>query len=201
MKLYYTAGACSLNSHILLCETGIPFTTEAVDLKNKKTASGKNFLDITVRGQVPTLQFDDGSVLTENIAIAQYIADKAPEKKLLAPVGEMQRYQTIAWFNYIATEVHKLFGAIFFPVSEIAAEAAINNLLNKFSYIDSVLAKTPYISGDHFTIADAYLFVVSRWSKMIPNLPSYPAFEQFIERVKNRPAVKAAIAQEEGDNI
>lgn len=199
MKLYYAAGACSLTSHILLCEVGLPFTTESVDLKNKTTASGQNFFDITIRGQVPTLQMDDGTILTENIAIAQYLADKAPEKKLLAPVGEMQRYQTISWFNYIATEVHKLFGPIFFPVSELATENAVNSLLSKFSYIDSVLAKTAYISGDHFTIADAYLFVVSRWRKAIPNIPNYPAIEKFIERVQNRPSVKTAIAQEESN--
>lgn len=197
MKLYYAVGACSLTSHILLCESGLPFTLEAVNLKDKKTASGKNFYDVTIRGQVPALQFDDGTVLTENIAIAEYIADQVPEKNLLAPIGQMERYQTIAWFNYIATEIHKSYGPIFHSIAQTATDAAIKNLITKYDYIDSVLAKTPYIAGDHFTIADAYLFVTTRWSKILPNLPTYPSIAQFMARIKERPAVQTAKAQED----
>lgn len=196
MKLYYSVGACSLTQHILLSEIGKPFSIEAVNLKDKVTESGLDFKKITEFGQVPALQFEDGTILTENIAIAQYLADTFPDKNLLAPVGQMARYKTIAWFNYVATEIHKNYGPIFRSVSKDATEAAIKTLLDKYSYVDSVLAKTPYLTGDSFTIADAYLFVTTRWSQKIPNRPAYPAIDAFMARMKDRPAVQAAMKQE-----
>lgn len=196
MKLYYSPGACSLTQHILLCEVDLPFSIEAVNLKDKITATGKNFYQITERGQVPALELNDGTILTENIAIAQYIADTMPEKNILAPIKQIERYQTIAWFNYIATEIHKSYMPIFRPTSQEATDGAIKNLIEKYHYIDSVLAKTSYIAGEQFTIADAYLFVTTRWSKMIPNCPVFPNLEKFMARMHERPAVQRALSQE-----
>ncbi len=196
MKLYYTAGACSLTTHILLCETGLPFSSEKVNLKDKTTASGQNFYQITPRGQVPALVLDDSTVLTENIAIAQYIADLSPQSKLLAPLGDIARYQTLSWFNYIATEIHTNYRPVFHPTHEDVTRDAIKGLLERYQYINDTLAKTPYLTGDHFTIADAYLFVTNQWMQFIPNCPTYPAIEQFMARINERPAVKTAKANE-----
>jgi glutathione S-transferase len=114
IKLYYTPKACSLAAHIALCEANLDYSLEAVNLSNKTTASGKNFYDITPKGQVPALMLDDNkTVLTEGAAILQYIADLVPSTKLIAPIGEVERYEIIAWINFIATELHKNFMPLF----------------------------------------------------------------------------------------
>ncbi|WP_392552750.1 glutathione transferase GstA [Orbus wheelerorum] len=196
MKLYYSPGACSLTQHILLCISGIEFSVERVDLKTKKTEHNRNFLDVNPRGQVPTLELDDHTILTENIAIAQYIADKVPNAKLLAPVGDITRYQTLSWLSYVATELHHAYGPLFSSQVQAEKDAAIKNLENKFSYIDARLKNRHFIATDYFTIADAYLYVVLRWRKIIPNLPAYLAIDQFMQRIDELPAVKKALAQE-----
>lgn len=196
MKLYYSPGACSLTQHILLCISGIPFTVERVDLRTKKTEHNHNFFEINPRGQVPTLVLDDKTILTENIAIAQYIADKVPEAKLLAPIGQTERYQTLSWLSYVATELHHAYGPLFSSQIQAEKDAAIKVLENKFSYLNDHLAQRKFIATDYFTIADAYLYVVLRWRQIIPNLPAYPAIEQFMQRIDALPAVQKALAQE-----
>jgi len=107
MKLFYKAGACSLSPHIVLREAGLDFTIERVDLATKKTEHGEDFLKINPKGQVPALQLDDGSLLTEGVAIVQYLADKVPDRNLIAPAGSLARYHAIEWLNYIAMSYTK----------------------------------------------------------------------------------------------
>lgn len=196
MKLYYSPGACSLTQHILLHMSGLDFSIERVDLKTKLTEHKHNFLDISPKGQVPTLEFDDGTILTENIAIAQYIADKAPQANLLAPIGHIQRYQTLSWLSYIATELHKAYGPLFRSQVQAEKDVAIALLKNKFADIDSVLKNQQFISSAQFTIADAHLYVVLRWRKIIADLPAYPNIDLFMQRIDALPAVKKALAHE-----
>lgn len=196
MKLYYSPGACSLTQHILLCLSGNKFEIERVDLKSKKTEHNRNFLDVNPRGQVPTLELDDGTILTENIAIAQYIADKSPNANLLAPIGHNDRYQTLSWLSYVATELHHAYGPLFRSEDPAIKEAAIKVLEVKFSYINEKLKNRQFIATDSFTIADAYLYVVLRWRKIIPNLPQYPEIDLFMQRIEDLDAVKKALKQE-----
>lgn len=196
MKLYYSPGACSLTQHILLNISGIPFSVERVDLRTKKTEHNHNFYETNPRGQVPTLELDDKTILTENIAIAQYIADRAPEAKLLAPVGQTERYQTLSWLSYVATELHHAYGPLFTSQVQAEKDAAIKTLENKFKYLNERLAQRKFIATDYFTIADAYLYVVLRWRQIIPNLPSYSAIDQFMQRIDALPAVQKALTQE-----
>lgn len=107
MKLYYKAGACSLASHIVLEETGLPYETEAVDLKTKVTASGADFTQINAKGYVPALVLDTGELLTEGPAILQYLADRVPEKKLVPADGTLERYRLQSWLTFIGTELHR----------------------------------------------------------------------------------------------
>ncbi len=107
MKLFYTPGACSLSPHIVLREIGQDFTIEKVDLAQKKTESGKNYLTINPKGQVPALLLDDGNLLTEGVAIVLYLADKAPNCNLIAPAGNLSRYHTIEWLTYISADYIK----------------------------------------------------------------------------------------------
>ena len=131
MKLYFTPGACSLASHIVLREAGFKFDLEKVDLAGKKTAGGDDFTAINVKGYVPALRLDDGQVLTEGVAIMQYLADRKPESGLAPRAGTMERYRLIEWLNFISTEIHKSFGPLWNPKTPEETRQNQKNLLAK----------------------------------------------------------------------
>src|SRR5262245_61409260 len=115
MKLYYAPGACSLSPHIVLREGGFAFDLEQVDLRTKKTKTGADYLALNPKGAVPLLVLDDGDSLTEGPAVVQYLADQRPEKKLAPLANTPPRYHLMEWLNYITSELHKSFGALFQP--------------------------------------------------------------------------------------
>ncbi|OAT31870.1 glutathione S-transferase [Buttiauxella brennerae ATCC 51605] len=198
MKLYYKAGACSLSPHIILRETGVDFSLVKVDLAAKKTEAGDDYLEINAKGQVPALLLDDGSLLTEGVAIVQYLADKVPDRQLLAPAGSMTRYHTLEWLNYIATELHKGFSPLFNPATpdeyKTIARAALEK---KFKYVDEELNDKQWLMGLRFSVADAYLFTVLRWANAVKlDLAGLDNIDAFMERMKARPAVAAALTAE-----
>ncbi|AXF75937.1 glutathione transferase GstA [Erwinia tracheiphila] len=198
MKLYYKPGACSLSPHIVLRETGIDFTLIKVDLQNKKTEQEEDFLLVNPKGQVPTLQFDDGSILTEGVAIVQYLADCKPDRQLLAPVGSPARYHTIEWLNFIATELHKGFAPLFRPDTPEELKAGLRNqLAQKFSWVEDQLQDKQWLTGSHFTVADAYLFTVLRWAAVVGlDLSAHTSLNTWSDRVAERPAVSEALKAE-----
>jgi len=197
MKLYYAPGACSLSPHIALCEAGLSFELVKVDLGTKKTASGEDFCTINPDGYVPALQLDNGVVLTEGPAIVQYIADLVPEKNLAPANGSLARYQLQSQLNYIATELHKTLGALFAPGIENRRDAILNLFSRRLNHAASQLAKTPYLMGDTYTVADAYLFTVLGWAPHLKlDLSPWPSLTSFIDRVGARPAVQAALRAE-----
>jgi len=164
MKLYFSPGACSLAPHIALHEIGVPFDGLRVDLKAHKVADGTDYYSVNPKGYVPLLELDTGERLTEAAVILQYIADRKPGT--LAPAfGSIERYRLMEWLNFIATEVHKQFGPLFYPTTPDATkEAQKTKLATRFDHVSKTLAKQPYLTGDAFTIADAYLFTVVNWS-------------------------------------
>ncbi|MER2473491.1 glutathione transferase GstA [Photorhabdus laumondii] len=198
MKLYYQPGACSLSPHIILREAGLDFSVIKVDLKTKKTENGDDFFAINPKGQIPTLLLDNNEILTEGSVIVQYIADQKPDKKLIAPAGTMERYRQLEWLSHISSEIHKGFSPLFFPgTPENYRPVAINNLLRKFKYIDEVLAKQPYIAGEHFTVADAYLFTLSNWAPLVQlDLSDLVHLKAYQERIAERPNVRDALKAE-----
>ncbi|NDJ57363.1 glutathione transferase GstA [Enterobacteriaceae bacterium 4M9] len=198
MKLYYKPGACSLSPHIVLRESGLDFTLVKVDLATKLTESGDNYLDINPKGQVPALQLDDSTMLTEGVAIVQYIADKVPDRQLLAPAGSLTRYHTLEWLNFIATELHKGFTPLFRPnTPEEYKVIARETLEHKLGYVDDELNGKQWLMGLRFTIADAYLFTVLRWALAVKlDIGELKNIAQFMARMQERPAVKAALAAE-----
>ncbi|WP_421355978.1 glutathione transferase GstA [Pseudocitrobacter faecalis] len=198
MKLFYKPGACSLASHISLRESGLDFTLVGVDLQKKVTETGEDFLQTNPKGQVPTLQLDDNTVLTEGVAIMQYIADSVADRQLLAPVSSISRYKTLEWLNFIATELHKGFTPLFRPDTPEDYKPTARALLDKkMAYIDSELADCEWISGSRFTIADAYLFTVLRWAFAVKlEMDGYKNIAAYMTRVAARPAVAAAMAAE-----
>ena len=198
MKLYYTPGACSLSPHIVLHEAGLPFEAEKVDLKSKTTESGADFAAVNPKGAVPALQLDDGEVLTEGVAIVQYLADQKPESGLAPQNGTLPRYRLQEWLNFVSTELHKGFSPFFNPaLPEETKKMQKQALAKKFAHLDGHLAKHPYLMGESFTVADAYAFTILNWAKMFAiDLAPYPNVGAFMGRVAERPSAQAAMKAE-----
>ena len=198
MKLYYAPGACSLSPHIVLREAGLDITLEKVNLRTKEVESGGNFLAINPKGYVPALELDGGEILTEGPAIIQYVADLVPEKKLVPPAGTLARARVQEWLNFIGTELHKSFSPLFNPATSDDAKAAARALIDRrLAFTASALDAQPYLTGDSFTVADAYLFTVLSWTGYVKvDITPWPSLGAYFERVKARPAVQAALAAE-----
>lgn len=198
MKLYYSPGACSLSPHIALFEAGMTFDTEQVDLKQKKTASGRDFYEVNPKGYVPALALDDGSVLTEGAVIVQYIADRAPAKKLAPAPDSADRYRLQEWLTFINSEVHKSFGPLFDPKSpEESKKAARQKITKRLAIAEKKLSEKPYLMGATYSVADGYLYVMLRWcDAMGVDLSGQPSLVAFKQRIEQRPAVQQALAAE-----
>jgi glutathione S-transferase len=199
MKLYFAPGACSLSPHLALREAGLAFDLEKVAIHgDKKTEHGEDYLSVNPKGSVPALRLDDGSVLTEGPAIVQYIADLKPDAKLAPPNGTIGRYRLQEALNFISSEVHKAFGALFDKQSSADAKAqAKANLKKRFDYLEGQMKGRTWLVGDGFTVADGYLFVMLGWApRMGLDLDRWPSLEALHERVGARPAVRAALAAE-----
>jgi glutathione S-transferase len=198
MQLYFAPGACSLASHIVLRESGLPFDLKKTDTKTKKLEDGSDYFAVNSKGAVPALRLDDGQVLTEGPVILQYIADQKPETRLAPKAGTFERYRLLEWLNYITSEVHKTFSPLFNPAANDAVKAYTTQMLEKkFDWINQQLTGKQYLTGDQFTIADAYLFVVANWSNFVGvDLGRWPALKAFQDRVAARPKVQEALAAE-----
>ncbi|MCP1438639.1 glutathione S-transferase [Erwinia persicina] len=197
MKLYYSPGACSLAPHIVLHETGLAHELEAVDLKTKTTRSGKDFRAINSKGYVPALALDNGRVMTEGAVISQYLADLNPESGLLPAQGEA-RYAVLEWMSFISAELHKTLAALFNPaVKGEWKDAVVAQLTRRLNWLENEIDGKTTLTGDRFTIADAYLFTVLGWSKVVGfSLDDWPAVQRYLANVAERPAVQAALKAE-----
>jgi len=201
MKLYYKQGACSLAPHIVLREAGLDFDLVKVDLVTKTLADGGDFRAVNAKGQVPTLAFDEGGILTEVAVIVQYVADKAPDSGLIPAAGTMERYRVQELLNFIASELHKgvvpLFPMLKEFVPDSYREFAGKVLSGKLAVLNQQLEGKAYLTGDVFTVADAYAYTVLSWMPRIGfDLSPFPNLAAFAERVAARPAVQAAHAAE-----
>lgn len=199
MKLYYSPGACSLAPHIALKESGLAFDAIAAPTKTHKLADGTDFYTINPLGYVPFLVLDDGRTLHEGPAIVQYIADLAPDTQLAPANGTWERYKLQEWLNTISTELHKGgFSPLFTPgMPAEAKDMAKTRLISRLTWIDGELAGKTYLLGEHFTVADAYLFVVVGWGKHVAvNISGLGNLTAFMARVAARPAVQDALRAE-----
>lgn len=198
MKLYFSPGACSMAPHIVLLEAGFSYELEKVDLAQGRTAAGEDYAKVNPKGYVPALRLDDGQILTEVPVVVQYLADLKPESGLAPRAGTLERYRLMEWLNFVSSEVHKQFGPLFRP--EISAdwkENQLNLLAKRFTYLDGHLNGRPYLMDSAFTAADAYLFTVLNWHRRLEvDLRKWPQLENYLVRVADRPAVKAAMKEE-----
>jgi glutathione S-transferase len=197
MKLYFSSGACSLAPHIVLREINAAFELVAVDTGKHVLSNGGDFYAINQKGQVPVLELDSGERLTEGPIISQYLADHAKAHDLL-PASGIARYRVLEWANYITSELHKTYTPLFNPDLDASAKAVLRKVLRKkYEWVDKQLAGKSYLTGEHFTIADAYLFVVTGWRRFVDlDLSDLLNLNAHLERITSRPSVEAALRAE-----
>jgi glutathione S-transferase len=202
MKLYYSPGACSLSPHIVAVEAGIALELVRVNLGKTPhtTASGADFSGVNPNGYVPVLELDDGQSLTEGPAIVQYLADLKPESALAPAAGTLARARLQSWLNFIGTELHKMYSPWLFHAEygEQAQTVARGKLAERLRFVDRHLAAAgPFLLGESFSVADAYLFTVVSWSKLVNvDLSAFDALRAYLDRVGARPAVRKAMQAE-----
>ena len=195
MKLYYSPGACSLSPQIVLQESGLAYEPVLASTKTHQLADGTDYYSINPLGYVPLLELDNGARLHEGPAIVQYIADQVPEKKLAPANGSFERYKLQEWLNFIGTEIHKGFGPLFKPTTpENYKPIALEALTKRLQWVDEQLAGKSYLLGEQFSVADAYLYTVSRWAGFVGlDLSGMANILAFQQRMAQRPAVQAAL--------
>jgi glutathione S-transferase len=198
MKLYYSPGACSLAPHIALREADRRFDLERVDLKTHRTASGRDFTEINPKGYVPCLELAGGETLTEAQVILQYIGDLVPDQQLIPVVGTFARYHVQEWLAFISTELHKQFGPLFSTATpQVVQSTQRGKIGERMTYVQEALSDRPFLTGESFSVADCYLFVMLQWcDKFSIDLTMWPILDDYEERVSHRPAVEAAMAAE-----
>jgi glutathione S-transferase len=198
MKLYYAPGACSLAPHIVAREAGLDLDLEKVDLGAHKTESGRDYMAINPKGYVPALEFGPGETLTEASSVIQYLAEQAPASGLVPAFGTPERYRVLEWIGFISTELHKGFGPLWNPETpEEVRQATIDKLRQRFAFLEQSLAKGPYLTGERFTVADAYAFTILNWTNFHKiSLDDYPRIRAFMDRVAARPKVQQALREE-----
>jgi glutathione S-transferase len=198
MKLYYSPGACSLAPHIVLRESGLAFEPVLASTKTHQLADGTDYYTISPKGYVPLLELDSGERLSEGPAIVQFIADQVPAKNLAPANGTMARYRTQEWLNFITSELHKGIGGLFNPAMPEDAKALMRTKgLARLKWVDEQLEGKHYLMGEHFNVADAYLFTVSNWTKHVGiDISGLSNLGAFMARMAARPAVQEALKAE-----
>ena len=197
MKLYYSPGACSQAAHIILHEAGLEHSSEAVDLRTKRTASGRDYWAVNPKGSVPAIELDSGEVLTENGAVLQYIGDKAGDEALL-PSSGLPRYRVIEWLAYLGSDVHKSFGPLFNPASSDEIKSAARDMVEKkLDFIEKSLGGRDYLTGDKMSVADPYLFAMLGWTGMFGiDLSRWPNLTALRQRIEQRETVQTVMKAE-----
>jgi glutathione S-transferase len=196
MKLIYFPGACSFAPHVTLREAGFPFTLVRFDRETHALEGGGRLEDLNDKGRVPVLVLDDGQRLTEVAVVCQYIADQRPGSGLAPKAGTMERYRLQEWLNFLATEIHKPYWPLFHG-PDVAQPSARETLDRQFSWIENKLGSRPFLMGESFTIADAYLLTMVNWMRPAGLDPGrWPGLKAYRSRLSERPSVRAALEAE-----
>ncbi|CAN5446288.1 glutathione transferase GstA [soil metagenome] len=199
MRLFYHAGTCSLAPHIILEEGGFTgYELEQVDQQHRW--SGGDFFEVNPKGYIPTLELDDGQILTEGAAILQHLGDIAPTRGLIDEPGSIGRARQVELLTFTATELHKTFPPLWRPDTPDAQRAeGIALLRRRLGHVERGLEGREFLVDDRFSVADAYLFTVVRWvSRIDLTLDEWPRLSAYIDRVGARPGVARVVQQEEG---
>lgn len=194
MKLYYAQGACSFSPHIVLHELGLAHEAVKVDLVTGEAADGVHIREINPKGYVPALVLNAGEVLTEGAAIVQYLASLKPEMELMPTGSPIEQARAQEWLNYIAMELHKNLSVLFDPaLAEEKRTALVSRLMKRFALVEKTLEKRPYLIGERFTVADAYLYTVSTWTRLLQvDISGLKSLQAYMAKLDRRPSVIAA---------
>jgi glutathione S-transferase len=191
VKLYYFADGCSLATHIAMREAGLVFEIERVDVGTRLTESGRGFAGINSKGYVPALVFDDGSMLTENVALLDWVAQQADA---LRPAEGTARTRQTEALAFISTEMHRPYLFLFFMVGDAEKPAVAGMIAGRYAHLAEQVIVHQTL-GDRFSVADAFLYVMLRWARM-SGIAVAPVFGPYVERIEARPAVRAALEAE-----
>lgn len=202
MKLYYSPGACSLASHIVLEWIGEPYDAHKVTIHPDKSPE---LVKANPLGAVPVIE-EDGWVLTQNSAILNYLADDNPQAKLDGDGTPKSRAEVNRWLGFVNSDVHPAFKPLFGATGYLADDEMIEKsrenararLRQLFEIVDGQLQGRDWIAGAR-SIADPYLFVMVRWAKAQKiDLSGLSGLERFFQRMESDPGVRKVLAQEAG---
>lgn len=198
MKLYFSPGACSLASNIIAKELDLPVSLVRVNLATKKLGTGEDYLAINKKGYVPALQLDDGTLLTEGVAILQYLADQKPDAGLAPANGTIERYRLQEWLTFINSEVHKAYSPLFDKSTpDQTKNTSLEKLEKRHNFIAEHLNNRQFLLEDSFTVADAYLFTTMTWARNFAiDFSKWPSLQAYQQRIAAFPSVQAAQAAE-----
>lgn len=197
MELYFAPLACSLATRIALYEAGATARYTQADTHNKTLPDGSDFFAVNPMGQVPALRLDDGSILTENTAVLQYVAEKFPQARLAPPPG-IERTRMQQWLGFIGTELHK---AVFVPMldehaSEEVKRYSREKLQRRMETLQAHLRGREFLL-DEFSIADAYLATILNWAQATHvDLQQWPVVHEYHQRMLKRPSIAKAAGEE-----
>ena len=201
MKLFYSAGACSMACEIGLEEMGIQHEAVLIDWENNN-AHLAELNRLNPLGAAPVVVTEDGKTLTQNMAVLEYFADKHAQTKMLPAPGTFERAHVMQWLSFAASDFHKSFVPLFAgegisqnptTLEEVRAWG-VKGVQENLAYLDKALAGKDFITGANFTVADCYLFVVAGWTKWV-NVPmdAYPNLTAYLSRVYQRPSVQRTL--------
>jgi glutathione S-transferase len=197
MKLYFATATCSHAPHIALREAGLPFSLVRYDMKTGLLEDGRAIAEVNPKGYVPVLELDDGRRLTEVAAILQYVADAAPASNLAPAPGSFDRYRLQEWLHFIGMEIHKIYWPLFHDGTAEERAHATDKLARSFAVVEAALTNQPYLMGETFTVADAYLVTTLNWTKPAGiDLAKWPVLSAYRIRLRERPGVMAALEGE-----
>jgi len=198
-KLFYSPTSCGAASFISAFSIGLNLDCEQMNVQTHQTSTGQDFYHINPKGNVPCLILDDGTILNENIAVLQWIADQVSviSTNKIAPLnGTQDRYVLMNCLSFIASELHPSIGGLFAPSSEEITGFIRNKISMKLTYVENCMlrgGKDFLVWPDTPTVADFYLFVVLSWcSKLNVSLSSYPRCQAFVDRMSSNSMVKEA---------
>lgn len=194
MKLYLTPNACSFAVDVVARELGIPLQLEWIDVRAKRLKDGSDYLRINPKGQVPALEMNNGQFLSEGPVIMQLLAESVAPNSLLPPAGTLERYRVLEWLNFVTSELHKGFTPLFRANTPAEYRTIAIEALNKrFNWLNDVLGERKYLTGEDFTIADAYAYTIIGWSDLHKvDLSSWKNIQAYLRRIEEMPSVQAA---------
>lgn len=204
LEFYFSPGSCALASHIVLEEIGAAYEGKRIDFGQDQQRS-PDYLKVNPKGRVPALVTDRG-ILTETPAILVYLAETHDAGGLILKDDPFAFARLQAFNSYLASTVHVAHahrGRGHRWADEPEAIAAMQRKVPQsvgdcFEYIEAEAFAGPWVMGDAYTVADPYLYTVTRWIEGDGvDIARFPKVQAHFEAMAKRPAVLAALGAQE----